>query len=158
LAAFRESQIQNNRSACSTPLPVPPPQGGRERCGIALPNQKPAHAYTDMSAHQRLALPSRPALSLRIWILLFPQRQPDRRAGKLEGLAQGIDQITPVVVRHRIGAAAEQNKARRPALGLRQVVEPDAPAGDRGWWMRGGDLGQKPVERTRRRTLIPDRM
>src|SRR5215471_10615805 len=27
----------NRRGACCTPLPVPPPQGGRERCGTALP-------------------------------------------------------------------------------------------------------------------------
>ena len=27
----------NQKQRCCTPLPVPPPQGGRERCGIALP-------------------------------------------------------------------------------------------------------------------------
>src|SRR4051794_466715 len=29
----------------STPLPVPPPQGGRERCGTALPIENAALAY-----------------------------------------------------------------------------------------------------------------
>src|SRR5262249_24458640 len=27
----------NRQQRCCTPLPVPPPQGGRERCGTALP-------------------------------------------------------------------------------------------------------------------------
>src|SRR4051812_2090445 len=85
--------------------------------------------------------PSRPALSLRKWIFLFSQRQTNRRAGKVEGLTQSVDQIAPIVVRHRIGAAAEEDESRRPALRLGQVVEPDAPAGDRRRRMRGGDLG-----------------
>src|SRR5690349_13751118 len=85
------------------------------------------------------ALTSRPPLSLREWIFLFPQCQPDRRAGKVKGLTQSVDQIAPVDVRHHIGAAAEEDESRRPALRLGQVVEPDTPAGDRRWRMRGGD-------------------
>src|SRR5262249_41475624 len=34
------STLGNNRHACCTPLPVPPPHGGRERCGTTLPNRK----------------------------------------------------------------------------------------------------------------------
>src|SRR5882724_10125869 len=36
--AFARHGIENNRSAGCTPLPVPPPHGGRERCGTALPH------------------------------------------------------------------------------------------------------------------------
>src|SRR5262249_1429786 len=35
---FVQAQIRNRCSACSTPLPVPPPQGGREPCGSDLRN------------------------------------------------------------------------------------------------------------------------
>src|SRR5262245_45855415 len=44
LARICWATIQNKGSACCTPLPVPPPQGGREPCGTALPNRRPAFA------------------------------------------------------------------------------------------------------------------
>src|SRR5882762_4272026 len=44
-AAFVGSPITKKCRACCTPLPVPPPHGGRERCGTALPNHRPAFAY-----------------------------------------------------------------------------------------------------------------
>jgi hypothetical protein len=43
-AAFVRHGIGNNRCAGCTPLPVPPPHGGRERCGTALPKRRPAFA------------------------------------------------------------------------------------------------------------------
>src|SRR5215468_7458499 len=81
-----------------------------------------------MTVEMRCHVSSRAPLPLGIWILLFPQRQPDRRAGQIEGLAQAVDQVALIVVGHRVGTAAEQDEARRPALGLGQVIEPDAPA------------------------------
>jgi hypothetical protein len=39
LGGFVRHRIGNNRSAGCTPLPVPPPHGGRERCGTALPHR-----------------------------------------------------------------------------------------------------------------------
>src|SRR5438132_5152860 len=33
---FCPRRIENRHHPCCTPLPVPPPQGGRERCGTAL--------------------------------------------------------------------------------------------------------------------------
>src|SRR5690349_2907864 len=100
---------------------VPSPTRGEGtlwHCSARSQTSVCVHAY--ISASLTLALQSCAPLSLRKWILLFAQRQPDRRAGKLESLAQRVDQIAPVVVRHRIGAAAEQDEGRRPALGLRQ--------------------------------------
>src|SRR5215470_9889398 len=44
-AAFVRYRIGNNRCACCTPLPVPPPQGGRERCGTALHTSRAACAF-----------------------------------------------------------------------------------------------------------------
>src|SRR6266705_2206343 len=34
---FRQDSDRRQLCACVTPLPVPPPQGGRERCSAALP-------------------------------------------------------------------------------------------------------------------------
>src|ERR1044071_7954023 len=58
-----------------------------------------------------------------IRVLLFAQRQPDRGAGQIERLAQAVDEIAAVDVRHRVGAAGEEDKARRATLGLGQIVE-----------------------------------
>src|SRR5262249_51719863 len=44
-ATFSRHRNGNNRSACCTPLPVPPPQGGRERCGTALHTARAAFAF-----------------------------------------------------------------------------------------------------------------
>src|SRR5215510_12225656 len=51
-AAFVGCRIGNNRCACCTPLPVPPPQGGRERCGAHLRNSHdvPAGGLAEMCA------------------------------------------------------------------------------------------------------------
>src|SRR5712691_11470796 len=43
--AFVRHRIGNNRRACCTPLPVPPPHGGRERCGTALHTSHAAFAF-----------------------------------------------------------------------------------------------------------------
>src|SRR5471030_24490 len=56
-------------------------------------------------------------------VAFLAQRQPDRRARKREALAQGIHQIALVGVGQRVGAGAEQHEARRPALGLGDVIE-----------------------------------
>src|SRR6266567_394848 len=70
--------------------------------------------------------------AFRIGVLLLAQREPDRGAGESEGGAQAVDEVTPVGVGDGVGAAAEEDEARRPALGLGQVVETEAAAGDRG--------------------------
>src|SRR5690349_19970747 len=41
---FRRIDFER-RAQWRTPLPVPPPQGGRERCGVALPTRSAALAY-----------------------------------------------------------------------------------------------------------------
>src|SRR6266478_4141364 len=45
-AEFGRHRIGGNRCAGYTPLPVPPPHGGRERCGTALPISRNSFAYT----------------------------------------------------------------------------------------------------------------
>src|SRR4051812_43619083 len=53
-----------------------------------------------------------------IGIFLLAQRQPDRRARQVEGLAQAVDEIAAVDLGHRVGAAEEQHEARRAAFWL----------------------------------------
>ena len=55
-AAFVGSPITKKCRACCTPLPVPPPHGGRERCGTALPNHRP-HSHTGSKMCASPALP-----------------------------------------------------------------------------------------------------
>ena len=88
-------------------------------------------------------------------ILLLAQGQADRGAGQIEAFAQAVDEIAPVGVRDRVGAAREQHESRRAALRLGDVIEPDRPAGHRRRRMRGGDLGEPTVERTRSRAPVP---
>src|SRR5258707_15006147 len=82
------------------------------------------------------ASPSLWCLPPRIRVRLLPQRQPDRHPRQGERLAQRVDQIALVAVRHGVGAGAEQNEARRAGLRLGDVVElePAARYGGR----RGG--------------------
>src|SRR5258705_8304601 len=54
-AAFVRHRIGNNRSAGCTPLPVPPPHGGRERCGTALHTSHPALAFASRRLQIRAA-------------------------------------------------------------------------------------------------------
>src|SRR4051794_41333466 len=54
---------------------------------------------------------------------LFAQRDPHRRAGELEILAQRIHEIAQIGLRHGVGARAEQDETRRTRLGLGDVVQ-----------------------------------
>src|ERR1043165_7466215 len=91
-------------------------------------------------------------------IVLLPQCQPDRRARQRERLAHAVHQIAQVALRHCVGARAEQDEARRARLRLRDVVELQPPAGDRGWRMRGEHAAKPAVERVRRDAAIPYRV
>src|SRR3977135_3509745 len=66
--------------------------------------------------------------SLRIGILLFSQHQPDRRSRQIQCFTQCIDQIAPIGIRNSFRTTGKQNECRRPALGLGDIVEADAPA------------------------------
>src|SRR5215831_6696144 len=99
-----------------------------------------------------------PSLLLRVGILLLAQREPDRRTGQIERIAQAVDQVTTVVVGYGVRAAGEQYEAWRPALRLGNVVQPDTPAGYRRRRMGGCDLGQPAVERAGGDALVPERM
>src|SRR5882724_12215985 len=55
--AFARHRIENNRSAGCTPLPVPPPHGGRERCGTALPHLSRCIPVRVKTCVHALALP-----------------------------------------------------------------------------------------------------
>src|SRR4029434_8590303 len=54
-AAFVRYRIENNRCTCCTPLPVPPPHGGRERRGTDLHTSHAAFAF----ASQHVCMPWR---------------------------------------------------------------------------------------------------
>src|SRR5260370_30209202 len=89
------------------------------------------------------ASPSLRCLPPRIRVRLLPQRQPDRHPRQGERLAQRIDQIALVAVRHGVGAGAEQNEARRAAFRLGNVVELE-PAARYGGGGGGGGPPPKP--------------
>src|SRR5260370_2039281 len=102
--------------------------------------------------------PYRLPLPPRIRISLLPQRQPYRPPRTGERVAQCIDQIAPVAVRHGVGAGTEQNEARRPGLRLGDVVELEPAARYGGRRMRGQHFVEPAVERVRRDTLVPQRV
>ena len=56
------------------------------------------------------------ALPPGVRVRLLAQRQPDRRARQVERLAQAVDEIAPVGLGHRVGAACRT--ARRSAAAL----------------------------------------
>src|SRR5690606_6666827 len=78
-----------------------------------------------------VALGPRLVAALGIGIGPRLDRQPHRRAGHVETLAQAVDQITLVLVRHLRGAAGEQHERRRPRLGLGHVFRLDPAPGHR---------------------------
>src|SRR6185312_11470181 len=88
-------------------------------------------------------------------ILLLAQRQADRRTGQVERLAQTVNEIALVGVRHRVGAGAEQDEARRPALGLGDVVELETAAGDGRRRVRRGCVLEPTIERGGGNALVP---
>src|SRR5262249_14577728 len=44
------------RRFAATPLPVPPPQGGREPCGAHLRNSRPVQLVTSVRPRRRMAM------------------------------------------------------------------------------------------------------
>ena len=94
-----------------------------------------------------------------IRVLLLAQRQPDRRAGQVECLAQAVDEIAPVVVGHRVGAAA--GTARSSAGGFSAASCSRAGCGGptpRAADAPAIDIGEPAVERAGRHALVPDRV
>src|SRR5436305_4323723 len=87
-------------------------------CGIDRPRSAPL-PVSHFGGHGSTPLSS--LVGKRV--VLLAQGQPDGRAGKIERVAQTVDEVAPVIVRHRVGARAEQHEARRARLGLGDVVE-----------------------------------
>src|SRR5262249_56602830 len=77
---------------------------------------------------ERTASASLP-LAFGVGVFLLAQREADGRSRQIEGVAQAVDQIAAIGVRYGVGAAGEQNKARRARFRLGDVVEPDATVG-----------------------------
>src|SRR5580692_8462049 len=120
--------------------------------GISLMGER-----SSVGTHRWAFMGGRAALlPFRIRILLLAQGQPDGGAGQIEALAQIVDQIALIGVRHRVGPAQEQHEARRPAFRLGDVIEPDAAARDRRRRMRLDDRGEPAVERGGRYAPVPD--
>ena len=84
------------------------------------------------------------AFSLRVPRTGWPSRAAsDGSAFRAGGtVAQAVDEITLVGLRHGVGAGAENHKARRAGLGLRDVVELETPARNRRRRMRRACLDQ----------------
>src|SRR4029079_61854 len=72
-------------------------------------------------------LSRRSVLALRaafVGVVFLAQHKADRRTGKIEGLAQRVQQIPFISIGHGVGTSAKNYKAGRTTLGLRDVVEP----------------------------------
>src|SRR6516225_50717 len=93
-----------------------------------------------------------------IRICLLAQGQPDRRAGQVEFIAQPIDQVALIGLRHSVSTGAENDKTRRPRFWLRDVVELEPPPGDRRRRMRFEHVIEPAIERVRRNALVPHDM
>src|ERR1700682_80517 len=87
------------------------------------------HEATDARPHAKSGV-RRPSTDSLRWPLalvgervgFLAQRDPHRRARKLEEFTQGVDEIAKVGLRHRVRARAEQDETRRPRLGLCNVI------------------------------------
>ncbi len=91
----------------------------RRSCRCACRTARRAASFT-ISAHGEVSGVSAAGLVLALGaaferIVLLAQRQPDRRARQVEGLAQRINQVAFVGIGQRVGARAEQ--ARSSAAG-----------------------------------------
>ena len=82
------------------------------------------------------------------------KRNPHRRARQVEGLAQRIGEIAQIGLRDGVGARAEQHEARRPRLGLRDVVQLQPPARYRRRRIGRDRLLEPAIERRRSATRL----
>ena len=86
------------------------------------------------------------------------QGKPDRHARHVEGFAQAVDEIAHIGLRHRIGARAGNDEARRARLYLRHVLDLEATARDCRRRLMRDDARQPAVETAGRYAAVPDFM
>src|SRR5262245_5557424 len=98
------------------------------------------------------------SLARRVRVRLLAQRQPDRRAGQIERLAQAVDEIAAIIVRQRIGPGAGRHDGWRARHRLGRIVELEAAAGHGGRRMAGDDLAEPTIERGSRHAPVPHRV